>query len=234
MGWGTKKRQEKDEPENMTERWTRNNMALWGGWIKHVAEWVAYGKGWTFVEFNCRNGACSGASNAACNDLGLGWWNYQSTWRWWSKVSNECRKKGTVLTRWISLLITGSLDGCLFYLVLGAFRAEKSPHLWHESGKPLVLWLAWLYCTWFVRSLFFFSWFGMITQPRIILSGEVEITYTSFHQTTVPSWVTLGIHRNSLRLRKEKEVKGRSKAKKEELRQVRLSSRRVWRRLRQA
>jgi hypothetical protein len=60
------------------------------------------------------------------------------------------------------------------------------------------------------------------------------ITYTSFHQTTVPSWVTLEIHRNSLRLRKEKEVKGRSKAKKEELRQVRLSSRRVWRRLRQA
>ena len=40
---------------------------------------------------------------------------------------------------WISLLITGSLDGCLVYLVLGAFRAEKSPHLWHGSGKPLVL-----------------------------------------------------------------------------------------------
>ena len=128
--------------------------------LQNVAEWVAYGKGWTFVEFNCRNGACSGASNAACNDLGLGWWNYQSTWRWWSKLSNECRKKGTVLTRWISLLITGSLDGCLFYLVLGAFRAEKSPHLWHESGKPLVLWLAWLYCTWFVRSLVFFFMIG--------------------------------------------------------------------------
>jgi len=39
---------------------------------------------------------------------------------------------------WISLLITGSLDDCLFYLVFGAVRAEKSPHLW-RSGKPLVL-----------------------------------------------------------------------------------------------
>ena len=120
-----------------------------GGEPKNVTEWVAYGKGWTFVEFNCRNGACSGACNAACNDLGLGWWNYQHGDGDQSWAMSAERKELHLQGVWISLLITGSLDGCLFYLVLGAFRA-------------------------FVG--LFFSWFGMITQPRLILSGEVEIT----------------------------------------------------------
>lgn len=136
-----------------------------GGEPKNVTEWVAYGKGWTFVEFNCRNGACSGTCNAACNDLGLGWWNYQHGDGDQSWVMSEERKELYLQCVWISLLITGSLDGCLVYLVLGAFRAEKSPHLWHGSGKPLVLWLAWLYCTWFVRSLVFFSMIWYDSHP---------------------------------------------------------------------
>ena len=148
--------------------------------------------------------------------------------QWVQKERNCTYKVDQSSDHWITgWLLVLSCFGCISCGKIAASLAWK-----REASCSLTrLTVLYLVCS-FVG--LFFSWFGMITQPRIILSGEVEITYTSFHQTTVPSWVTLGIHRNSLRLRKEKEVKGRSKAKKEELRQVRLSSRRVWRRLRQA
>ena len=133
-----------------------------------------------------------------------------STWRWWSKLSNECRKKGIVLTRCVDQSSDHWITGWL--LVLSCFRCGScgkiAASLAKREASCSLTRLTVLYLVYSFVGLFFhdlvWSWvinpdsFSLerLKSPPTSMSSRNRaifvfyscrtryITYTSFHQTT--------------------------------------------------